>query len=150
MSPALAGIGEPAPNDPGVPAGQRAANDAASAQPLALIVDDSPFLALHLARQLEGLGFRAYIPADAADLRERAAQAAVICIELQLFHASGFEVTRELAEQCACPLVLLSGTGRSTDVQWGLRAGARAVLQRPVHVEALRNALARITCGAEP
>lgn len=149
MSPAVAGVSYPAVNASEVPLRQPAANGAATAQPLALIVDDSPFLALHLGRQLESLGFNAYVPGDPADLRERMAQAALICIELELFHASGFEVARELAEQCACPLVLLTGSGRKTDLQWGLRAGASAVLQRPVRVDALRTALSRIGCGAQ-
>ncbi|MDY6984700.1 MAG: response regulator [Pseudomonadota bacterium] len=148
MSPALAGIGAPAADALDVTVRAPAANGAAMTQPLALIVDDSTFLAMHLARQLEGLGFHAHVPVDAADLHERMAQAALICVELELFHASGFEVTRELAEQCACPLMLLSGSGRKTDLQWGLRAGARAVLQRPVRADALRTALVRIGCGA--
>lgn len=148
MSPALAGVDSPAgAGRVDITARQQAANDAAAEHPLALIVDDSPFLALHLARQLEALGFHAHVPADAADLRAHAARAALICVELELFHASGFEVTRELAERCACPLVLLTGSGRKTDLQWGLRAGASFVLQRPVREAALRAALVRIGCG---
>ena len=112
--------------------------------PLALIVDDSPFLALHLARLLDAQGLQARIPADAAELRALAGSAAMIFVELELFAASGFEVTRELAASCNCPLVLLTGTGRTTDRQWGLRAGARAVLPRPLTAAALGRTLSML------
>jgi CheY-like chemotaxis protein len=118
-----------------------------SGRPLALIVDDSPFLAAHLARLLCALGLDARTPADAAELRALAPGAAVVFVELELFHATGFEVTRELAVHCACPLVLLTGTGRKTDLQWGLRAGASAVLPRPVTMQALQAALAQAGCA---
>lgn len=113
---------------------------------LALIVDDSPFLALHLSRLLDASGVQAHIPKDAAELRALASDAAVIFVELELFHASGFEVTRDLAASCSCPLVLLTGTGRTTDRQWGLRAGARAVLPRPVSAAALGDVLRALAC----
>jgi CheY-like chemotaxis protein len=115
-------------------------------RPLALIVDDSPFLAAHLSRLLLALGLDARIPADAEELRALAPAAAVILVELELFYASGFEVTRELAAQCSCPLVLLTGTGRKTDLQWGVRAGAGAVLRRPVTETSLQIALTRVGC----
>lgn len=118
-----------------------------ASRPLALIVDDSPFLTAHLSCLLLSLGLEARVPADAAELRVLAAQAAVIFVELELFQACGFEVTRELAEQHACPLVLLTGTGRKTDLQWGLRAGARAVLPRPLTLATLQTALAKLGCA---
>jgi CheY-like chemotaxis protein len=119
-------------------------------RPLALIVDDSPFLSAHLSCLLLSLGLEARIPADTAELRRLAAQAAVIFVELELFQACGFEVTRELAQHCSCALVLLTGTGRKTDLQWGLRAGASAVLPRPVTAAALQTALARLGCQGLP
>ncbi len=118
----------------------------------ALIVDDSPFLALHLSSLLTAQGLHPRIPANADELGTLAATADVIFVELELFQANGFEVTRELAEQYSCPLVLLTGTGRSTDLQWGLRAGASAVLPRPVTEPALRavlqTVLCKVACGA--
>lgn len=116
--------------------------------PLALILDDSPFLALHLRTLLAARGLQASITANAAEVRSLASGASVIFVELELFDANGFAVTRELAEDCACPLVLLTGTGRSTDRQWGLRAGARAVLPRPVTAVALERLLLTLG-GAE-
>ncbi len=116
-------------------------------RPLALIADDSPFLAAHLQCLLLSLGLDARVPADAAELRKLAAEAAVIFVELELFQASGFEVTRELAEQCSCPLVLLTGTGRKTDLQWGLRAGASAVLPRPLTAATLQGCMEKLGCA---
>ncbi|HEY0963184.1 MAG TPA: response regulator [Pseudomonadales bacterium] len=148
MSAALAGADDRVSAALASPARRNAANAASMVQPLALVVDDSPFLALHLARQLDECGFHTQVPADAAELRALAPQAALVCVELEQFHASGFELTRELAEQCACPLVLLTGTGRNTDLQWGRRAGASVVLQRPIRAAMLRAALAALHDGA--
>ena len=121
----------------------------ADLQPLALILDDSPFLALHLAQQLGALGLRAQRTASREELLTLAGSAAVVLIELQHFAANGFQVTRELASSCSCPIILLSGTGRSTDLHWGLRAGARAVLTRPVQASALHSALQHLGCCGE-
>lgn len=117
-----------------------------SARPYALIVDDSPFLAAHLARQLAALGLDARVPADTMELRTLAPEAAAILVELELFRASGFAITRELAGEFSRPLVLLTGTGRKTDLQWGLRAGAGAVLSRPLTEKTLCAALAQAGC----
>lgn len=122
--------------------------DSEPARPLALIVDDSPFLAAHLSCLLLTLGVEARVPAHSAELRTLAPRAAVIFVELELFHASGFEVMRAMAPDCSCPMVLLTGTGRKTDRQWALRAGARAVLTRPVKAEALRRTLEQLGCGS--
>lgn len=116
--------------------------------PLALILDDSPFLALQLAQQLKDFGLRTHAPASNEELLALADSAAVVLIELQQFAVNGFQVTRELAAQCACPLILLTGTGRGTDLHWGLRAGACAVLARPVAPGALHTALLQLkVCG---
>ncbi|MEY4641427.1 MAG: hypothetical protein RLZZ227_1421 [Pseudomonadota bacterium] len=108
---------------------------------LALIVDDSPFLGLHLSGLLDSRGIATRIPADASELRDLAPAADVIFVELLQFEANGFQVTRELAAQVACSLVLLTGTGRDTDLQWALRAGACAVLQRPLTAARLERLL---------
>lgn len=121
----------------------------ADARPLALILDDSPFLALLLAQQLGALGLRAQRLADREELLTLAGSAVVMLIELQQFTVNGFQVTRELAACCACPLILLSGTGRGTDQHWGLRAGAQAVLVRPVQASALHSALLQLGCCGE-
>ena len=109
---------------------------------LALVVDDSPCLAEQLTQLLAAVGLQAHVPRDPDELRALAPQAALICIELEQFEANGFDLARELSAVCTSPLVLVSGTGRSSDLQWGLRAGAGAVLRRPLTEAALRAALA--------
>lgn len=146
MSPVLAGADDLASAGAASPM-RRSATGAAMAQPLALVVDDSLFLALHLSRQLEECGFRAQVAVDTAELRRLTPEAALVCVELELFQTSGFELVRELAEHCGCPLILLTGTGRNTDLQWGLRAGASVVLQRPICASALHSALAGLRRG---
>lgn len=120
-------------------------------QPLAqaLILDDSPVLARHLQLQLRQLGIGAELCSavgeDAAMLADAqaAAQAGVDVIFVEVLQAcgNGFQLLRELARRRACPLVLLTGTGRVSDRHWGLQAGAAAVLRRPVDAAALRGCL---------
>lgn len=117
-------------------------------QPQAFILDDSPVLARHLQLQLQRLGIGAALHTAAeADCEHNAAAAApasiqceadVIFVEVLQACGNGFRLLRELARTRACPLVLLTGTGRASDRHWGLQAGAAAVLRRPVDEAALR------------
>lgn len=95
-----------------------------------LIINDSPVLALQLQRQLRVLDVPA-TPVDLAHFRPLAANARLAIVDVQLLKGNGFAVARELAG-ASCPVVLTSGTGRGTDIHWGIGAGARAVLTRPV------------------
>ena len=104
-----------------------------------LILDDSPVLARHLKLQLQALGLRPSIHADAASLP--GPEVRLIFVELLQAGGNGFQLLRALARQRACPLVLLTGTGRSSDRHWGLQAGAAAVLRRPIELPALRRCL---------
>jgi len=117
----------------------------------ALILDDSPVLARHLQLQLQRLGIGAEVKAQAdveAKLEARveagttaAAEVDVIFVEVLQACGNGFQLLRELARTRACPLVLLTGTGRASDRHWGLQAGAAVVLRRPVDEAALRACL---------
>lgn len=122
-----------------------------STQPLrALILDDSPVLLRQLQQQLQQLGLHA-APLDAAVATQagQRLQADVIFVELLQTAGNGFRLLRALARSQACPLVLLTGTGRASDRHWGLHAGAAAVLRRPVELAALRNCLHELglACG---
>lgn len=131
----------------------------------ALILDDSPVLARHLQLLLGRLGIGAEVCAEATaeaggemgsetgsemgrDLGADAgaetaipAEVDVIFVEVLQACGNGFQLLRELARTRACPLVLLTGTGRASDRHWGLQAGAAAVLRRPVDEAALRACL---------
>lgn len=125
-----------------------------AAQPQALILDDSPVLARHLQLQLLRLGIGAELRTgaelDNAEI-DNGAEASVqtttppaidvIFVEVLQACGNGFQLLRELARTRACPLVLLTGTGRASDRHWGLQAGAAAVLRRPVDEAALRACL---------
>lgn len=106
---------------------------------MVLIVDDSPVLSLQLQRQLQALGVSA-TPVDAAFARQHAGEAWLIFVDVQLMLANGFAVARQLAA-AACPVVLISGTGRSTDRHWGMGTGAKAVMTRPVQLAQLQKVL---------
>lgn len=113
------------------------------AQALALVLDDSPVLARHLQQQLRKLGLRAEaVTASAAD--GPVPEADVIFVEVLQASGNGFQLLRALARTQGCPLVLLTGTGRSSDRHWGLQAGAAAVLRRPVDNAALSRCLSEL------
>jgi CheY-like chemotaxis protein len=112
-----------------------------SAQPLqALILDDSPVLARHLQQLLLELGVSGRLQLDGqAALPD--GEVDVIFVEVLQASGNGFRLLRELARLRACPLVLLTGTGRPSDRHWGLQAGAASVLRRSFDARTLRQCL---------
>ena len=116
---------------------------------LALIVDDCRGLALHLQAQLQALGLQVEIPEGDAALLERCADAAFVFVELQLLERNGFGLVRRLSGRTSGAVILVSGTGRATDLQWGLRAGARAVLKRPLQQAQLQECLHELAAPRE-
>lgn len=108
-----------------------------------VILDDSPLLARQLQQELARFGQAAVILPDEAALLAAAPDAGMAFIELHpCVGNNGFQLAREIKRSCGCAVVLLSGSGRSTDLAWGLRAGAVAVLQRPLQQAPLRMLLA--------
>lgn len=102
-----------------------------TAAPVAWVLEDSVALALQLRRLLETLGYQVHVT-DAAQLALPLSPApALVCVELLGVDSNGFKLLRRLAAVHACPRLLLTASGHSTDHNWGLRAGATAVLQRP-------------------
>lgn len=119
----------------------------------ALIIDDSPILGLQLGQWLEGFGFtvRSISAVDCESAcrgagHERAwpQELALIFVELAQAQGNGFQLLRQLQPLTRCPLVLVSGSGRSSDVEWGLQAGAAAVLSRPLASAALAACLRQL------
>ena len=106
--------------------------------PLALVCNDSRTLALQLCQQLEALGLNTDIAGSEAEVFAKAEASELIFIELQFSGSNGFQITRQLSGRCNCPLVLVTGTGRSSDLHWALQAGAATVLTRPVLSSALQ------------
>lgn len=112
----------------------------------ALIINDSMILARHLQGMLALLDVQASIMSARSDLLAEAAKMDLVFLELQLDHANGFQLLRALVAVTTCPLVLVSGTGRASDQCWGLRAGAAAVLQRPLDLQKLCQGLQQVGC----
>lgn len=115
-----------------------------AATPKVLVVNDSPLLAAELQQMLAGLGLEAVTLHEPELAPALAVDAAAVFIEIQLLHDNGFQVARRVRAAAGCPVVLLSGSGRATDVEWAVRAGASAVLARPLLLEALHWTLEQI------
>jgi len=109
-----------------------------------LVVDDSPLLAAQLQQMLATLGLVATTAHEPEAAPALAVGMAVAFIEIQLLHNNGFQLTRQVRATAGCPVVLISGSGRVTDVEWAVRAGASAVLTRPLQQEALQWTLEKI------
>ncbi len=110
-------------------------------QPTVLILDESPVLTLQLQRQLMTLGYTATSLVPISGFHQQLAHNSVVFVELMLSQNNGFQLIRALAILPHVSLFLLTGTKRSTDLQWGLCAGAKAVLKRPLTLAVLRDAL---------
>ena len=99
--------------------------------PLAIVCDDSVTLGLLLCRQLATLGYRVQYIAPEQLRLPLAENPALFCVELLGNHSNGFKLLRQLRRHHACRSLLLSASGRRTDIAWGRAAGADAVLLRP-------------------
>lgn len=104
----------------------------------AVIIDDSPVLAVQLQSLLQAQGFEAVHCSRPAELSGRPA---CIFTELLQLDNNGFRILRALREHFDCPLILVSGTGRLSDQHWGRQAGAMHVLTRPLRLQELRKIL---------
>lgn len=119
----------------------------------ALIINDSAILNLQLGQWLQGFGFtaRSTSAADgvlafgsASDGNVWPPGLALILVELAQAQGNGFQLLRQLQRLTRCPLILVTGSGRAADVQWGLQAGAAAVLSRPLTSTALAACLRQL------
>lgn len=106
----------------------------------AAVICDSPVLSLQLSRQLTNLGC-ATETFQGHPGKMRLAEFSIVLVELMLAGNNGFALLRSLRAELTMPLVLISGTGRSSDLHWGKTAGATCVLERPLDVGALAGAL---------
>ncbi|HTQ98642.1 MAG TPA: hypothetical protein VMH83_01570 [Candidatus Acidoferrum sp.] len=105
--------------------------------PQAWIFEDSATLALQLERLLRELGCQVHRGDVAAPALPPQPPPALICVALLGPQLNGFKLLRRLAAH-NCPKLLLTATGRGSDVGWGLQAGATAVLAWPPTREQLQ------------
>ena len=111
--------------------------------PLVLLIEDEPQMRRFLRA---ALGAQDYRLAEATTARDGLAQAAsrnpdIVLLDLGLPDRDGLEVTRELREWSAAPIIVLSARGREQDKVAALDLGADDYLTKPFGVEEL---LARI------
>ena len=113
-----------------------------------ILVCDHALVSRLLQARLNAVGITCTVVNSAAvpTLRDPAVQG--VLIDVVLVQTNGFAMLRALALQVCCPLVLLSASGRQSDLAWGRNAGASAVLTYPPDMEVLRDRLARGTCHA--
>jgi two-component system KDP operon response regulator KdpE len=111
--------------------------------PLILLIEDEPQMRRFLRT---ALGSHDYRLVEAGTAKEGLAQAAgrnpdVILLDLGLPDGDGLDVTRQLREWSATPIIILSARGREQDKVAALDLGADDYLTKPFGVDEL---LARI------
>lgn len=100
----------------------------------ALIIEDDPRMADHVAGLLRGLDYAAVIEADGArGLRRAAAEPFdIVVVDRMLPSLDGLDIIRRLRQlEIATPVLALSALGRTADKVEGLETGADDYLPKP-------------------
>ncbi len=109
-----------------------------------LIVDDEPEIREELAEYLAGKGYRVIVANDGPEgLAKFRAEACDLAItDMKMPGMAGDEVIRRLREIApGLPVVVLTGHYSTKDVEDAKLAGATAVLNKPIKLRALYEAL---------
>ena len=106
-----------------------------------LLVCDHPLLTALLQTLLDRAGLASQAVGSSAVHNLVTLAPRGVVLDLVLVEVNGFALLRQLAQQLSCPLVLLTATGRVSDIYWGSNAGATTVLAYPPDPEALQAAL---------
>ncbi len=111
-----------------------------SLKPAIFIVDDDPAVRDSLQQLLESIGFRVETYGSGEELldREGSLDRACVLLDLKLPGMNGLEVLETLAAQHsdAC-VILISGHGDAATKARATRAGAAAMLEKPLRDELL-------------
>ena len=119
-----------------------------------LLVEDNPVNQLVARRLCELRGLRVKIVADGAEAVEHASEGGydLVLMDFQLPSLDGCEATRRIraltGEPAKVPIVGLTASTLSEDLQRGLDAGMNEVLPKPVDSQQLWSALARYAATA--
>jgi signal transduction histidine kinase/DNA-binding NarL/FixJ family response regulator len=131
----------------GLPAGEVSSPAAPAMAGLVLVVEDHPTLRVHLAQQLEELGWSTHTAATAAEADEALAtgiRPSVILVDQNLPDALGAECIARWRSAPTRPWLIGISASRDPAVADAmLAAGADDFLYKPVSLEALREALAQ-------
>ena len=98
-----------------------------------LIIEDDPDTARLVGLYLQREGHRVLSASDGADgLRQaRAAKPDLIVLDLMLPGVSGMDICRQLREESAVPIVMLTARVEESDMLGGLDAGADDYVTKP-------------------
>lgn len=102
-------------------------------QPLILVVEDDAHLVEVLRLSLEHAGFKVAVARDGPRGLSmfRAAQPALILLDLALPGLDGMDLCRELRRESLVPILMLTGRGEELDRVRGLEAGADDYMVKP-------------------
>lgn len=119
-----------------------------------LVVDDSRTMVHSLCLILERAGYHTLSASDGVEAVERVRQHQpdLVLMDIVMPNMNGFEATRILTRDpatAAIPIVIVSGSGQTTDYRWGARQGAKGFLAKPIHTGLLLHTVARVLRESE-
>lgn len=109
------------------------------AEPHILLVDDDAEIRRLVAKFLRESGFEVTPVCDGHEMRETLKATAVdlIVLDVMLPGPNGLQLCRELREQSAVPIVMLTARGDDTDRVLGLEFGADDYVSKPFNIREL-------------
>lgn len=108
-----------------------------------LVVDDQKEICEVVQQYLSSEGYRVSVASDGTGMRRVMGQSAVdlVILDLMLPGEDGLTLARQLREESAVGIIILTGRGETVDRIIGLEMGADDYLPKPFH---LRELLARV------
>lgn len=126
-------------------------------KPCVLIIDDDPAIIELLSIYLEFMDYEVRTAPDGAQAvaivkdmtPERPIDAIMVDLMMPVMDGLRFIHTLRTELKCALPVLALTGMSQPDDVQRALRAGANAVLSKPVEPKVILDKLAELLgcCG---
>ncbi len=117
-----------------------------------LVVEDHLDTAELLADLLARRGHRVVIAGCASDALRLASEETfdVVVSDVGLPDATGYDLMKELRARCPIKGIAMSGYGRAEDLEKSREAGFEEHLTKPIMLQKLEQAIARIHSGATP
>lgn len=109
-------------------------------RPTVWILDDEPSVssALRARLQIEGFAVQVFSCADELLVRDLAAPATCVLLDLRLPVVSGFEILRKLRHRgCKLPIIVISAYGDASAAVQALKEGAVDYFEKPFDAELL-------------
>src|SRR4026208_621036 len=124
-------------------------------QPLVLVADDEPGLAMRVASSLADEGFRVVTAGGGEEALRKAEEMRpdIVLLDVVMPDLDGIEGMRQLREWRPGPVILLTAKGSTSDTAKGLDLGADDYIAKPFHPDELAarvRAVIRRSGGAEP